>query len=385
MNGHIAAEDDDAKMAPVLEDESEENEENVSEEEEGDEDYDDDDDDDEEGDDDDDDDDDDDEEEEEASSSKKKKAKAKEPKKKEKAKTKTKANVKAKSTEKESNDQKRKKQVKGKDAAAEEKKKKKPSAPSGTTGHRKPHRFKPGVSAKRLAYKLFMDQAKHPDKAEFMGQSEPFVRLVDRLLGRSGGVNEEKKAVRMTRSSVQALREIYERNVEVLVMAAGDLCRLMGQTTLNVHHLRSAVALFQRHRHLTSLASFVTLPELKPASELKNVLESLGGTYDEVKRKTSRVMDERTRIMSRIRHALSTKSDDVLRIMAGHLNPNDQGSRRTWFETALARLVYVGTTSASTAIDIEAAKAQLEANKGANPKPSSSSTVAVAAAAIPSA
>lgn len=258
----------------------------------------------------------------------------------------------------ESKDTKRKKQVKGKDVepnTAAKKKKAKSSASDG--GHRKPHRFKPGVSAARLARKLYKDQA------EYLGQSEPFVRLVERLLGRSGGINDEKKAVRMTRSSVQGLREIYEKNIEILVAAAGDVCRLTGQTTLSVQHLQAAVALFQRHRHMTSIASFVTLPSLKPANELLDVLQSLGGTFEEVKRKTSRAMDTRSRILARIRHALNGKTDDELRIMAGHLNPHDQGSRRRWFDEALARLAYVGDTTQSSAIDIEAAKVELETNK----------------------
>lgn len=283
------------------------------------------------------------------------KAKAAEPEKKKKKKEKEKKS-KSKGANSKSKDTKRKKQVKGKDtdAASDDKKKK----------EKKPHRFKPGVSAARLARKLYKDQA------EYLGQSEPFVRLVERLLGRSGGINEEKKAVRMTRSSVQGLREIYEKDIEILVAAAGDVCRLTGQTILNVQHLQAAVALFQRHRHMASIASYVTLPSLKPAQELLAVLQSLGGTFEEVKRKTSRAMDTRSRILARIRHALNGKTDDELRIMAGHLNPNEQGSRRRWFDEALARLAYVGDTTQSSAIDIEAAKVELQNNKTvAAPKP----------------
>ena len=130
---------------------------------------------------------------------------------------------------------------------------------------------------------------------------------------------------------------------------------------------------------MTSIASFVTLPSLKSAPELVNVLQSLGGTFEEVKRKTSRAMDTRSRILARIRHALNGKTDDELRIMAGHLNPNDQGSRRQWFNEALARLAYVGDTTQSSAIDIEAAKVELQINKtGAPSKPVVATTEPVA-------
>lgn len=357
MNGNVASghrdaaeqELEDAKMHPELEDGSDEED-----------DDDDDDDDDNDSDasasvdaseEDDDDDDDDEEEEEESDDAKKKK--------------KTKAKVKAKDAE----PKKKKKTTKTKDADSKKTKskdrqhkeakatKKKSDGKKEKPSERKPHRFKPGVSAARLARKLYKDQA------EYLGQSEPFVRLVERLLGH--GINDEKKAVRMTRSSVQGLREIYEKDIEILVAAAGDVCRLTGQTTLSVQHLQAAVALFQRHRHMTSISSFVTLPSLKPAQELLNVLQSLGGTYEEVKRKTSRAMDTRTRILARIRHALNGKTDDELRIMAGHLNPQEQGSRRRWFDEALTRLVYVGDTTQSSAIDIEAAKVELETRKTA--------------------
>ncbi len=295
-----------------------------------------------------------------ADSAKKTKAKGKEPKKKKEKKAKDAD----KKKEKKSKDRQHKEATTKKTSDDSEKKTKKTSG----TEERKPRRFKPGVSAARLARKLYKDQA------EYLGQSEPFVRLVERLLGRSGGINDEKKAVRMTRSSVQGLREIYEKDIEILVAAAGDVARLTGQTTLSVQHLQAAVALFQRHRHMTSISSFVTLPSLKPAQELLDVLQSLGGTYEEVKRKTSRAMDTRTRILARIRYALNSKTDDELRIMAGHLNPHEQGSRRRWFDEALARLAYVGNTTQSSAIDIEAAKVELETRKTASttsaaPKP----------------
>lgn len=290
-------------------------------------------------------------------------------KKKTKAKTKAKGKEPKKKKEKKAKDADKKKKSKDRQhkEAKTSKKKTSDDDEKKETKHRAPHRFKPGVSAARLARKLYKDQA------EYLGQSEPFVRLVERLLGRSGGINDEKKAVRMTRSSVQGLREIYEKDIEILVAAAGDVCRLTGQTTLSVQHLQAAVALFQRHRHMASISSFVTLPSLKPAQELLNVLQSLGGTYEEVKRKTSRAMDTRTRILARIRHALNGKTDDELRIMAGHLNPQEQGSRRRWFDEALTRLVYVGDTTQSSAIDIEAAKVELETRKTATsaaaPKP----------------
>ena len=370
MNGNAAADHrdaaaqelEDAKMHPELENGTDEEEEDASDDDDSDASV--------SGSDSDDDSDDDDDEKESSEESEKKaakpKAKTAAPEKKKKTakkkEPKSDATEKKKKNDKESKDTKRKKQVKGKDAAAEDKKKEK-----------KPHRFKPGVSAARLARKLYKDQA------EYLGQSEPFVRLVERLLGRSGGINDEKKAVRMTRSSVQGLREIYEKDIEILVAAAGDVCRLTGQTTLSVQHLQAAVALFQRHRHMTSIASFVTLPSLKSAPELVNVLQSLGGTFEEVKRKTSRAMDTRSRILARIRHALNGKTDDELRIMAGHLNPNDQGSRRQWFNEALARLAYVGDTTQSSAIDIEAAKVELQINKtGAPSKPVVATTEPVA-------
>jgi len=280
---------------------------------------------------------------------KKTKAKGKEPKKKKK-KSKDRQHKEAKTTTKKS----------------DEAKKAKGSAPSGTTGHRAARRFKPGVTAARLARRLYTDQAKHPDRAEFLGQSEPFVRLVERVMGRT---DTEKKTVRMTRSSVQSLRSIYENDIEILVAAAGDICRMLGQTTLSVHHINAAITLFQRHRHMTSLASFVTLPELRTADELLVVLQNLGGSLSDVQRKTSRAMDTRSRIIARIRRALLLKTTEELRIMAGCLNPNDTRSRRTWLEEAFARLVYVGNTSQSSAIDIEAAKAQLQEAKTATHRP----------------
>lgn len=311
------------------------------------------------------DDEDDDEEEEEEASSPKPKPKPKKKESKPKLKPKTK---KSKKKEKESKDKKRKKQVKGKDAEQdkEAKKKKKNKAKPSETGPRKPHRFKPGVSARRLAQKLYTDQAKHPNKAEFLGQSEPFVRLLARIRGN----DEEKRMVRMTRGSVQSLRAIYENNIEILVAAAGDICRLTGQSKLGVHHLNAAVSMFQRHRNMVSVAAYVDLPELRTAADLLEKLQGLGGTLEEVRRKTSRALDIRSRIISRIRRALLSKSTEELRAIAGELNSKVTKSRRAWLEAAFARLVYVGDTSTSSAVDIDAAKVQLqEAKAVTKPRP----------------
>lgn len=314
-----------------------------------------------------DDEDDDEEEEEESSPKPKPKPKKKESKPKLKPKTKK---SKKKEKEKESKDKKRKKQVKGKDAESdkdkEAKKKKKNKVKASETGPRKPHRFKPGVSARRLAQKLYTDQAKHPNKAEFLGQSEPFVRLLARIRGN----DEEKRMVRMTRGSVQSLRAVYENNIEILVAAAGDICRLTGQSKLGVHHLNAAVSMFQRHRNMVSVAAYVDLPELRTAAELLEKLQGLGGTLEEVRRKTSRALDIRSRIISRIRRALLSKSTEELRVIAGELNSKVTKSHRAWLEAAFARLVYVGDTSTSSAIDIDAAKVQLqEAKAVTKPRP----------------
>lgn len=313
------------------------------------------------------DDEDDDEEEEEEASSPKPKPKPKKKESKPKLKPKTK---KSKKKEKESKDKKRKKQVKGKDAESdkdkEAKKKKKNKVKASETGPRKPHRFKPGVSARRLAQKLYTDQAKHPNKAEFLGQSEPFVRLLARIRGN----DEEKRMVRMTRGSVQSLRAVYENNIEILVAAAGDICRLTGQSKLGVHHLNAAVSMFQRHRNMVSVAAYVDLPELRTAADLLEKLQGLGGTLEEVNRKTSRAMDIRSRIISRIRCVLLSKSTEELRAIAGELNSKVTKSHRAWLEAAFARLVYVGDTSTSSAIDIDAAKVQLQQAKAVTkPRP----------------
>lgn len=312
------------------------------------------------------DDEDDDEEEEEEASSPKPKPKPKKKESKPKLKPKTK---KSKKKEKESKDKKRKKQVKGKDAESDkdkEAKKKKNKVKASETGPRKPHRFKPGVSARRLAQKLYTDQAKHPNKAEFLGQSEPFVRLLARIRGN----DEEKRMVRMTRGSVQSLRAVYENNIEILVAAAGDICRLTGQSKLSVRHLNAAVSMFQRHRNMVSVAAYVNLPELRTAADLLEKLKSLGGTLEEVNRKTSRAMDIRSRIISRIRCVLLSKSTEELRAIAGELNSKVTKSHRAWLEAAFARLVYVGDTSTSSAVDIDAAKVQLQQAKAVTkPRP----------------
>lgn len=299
-----------------------------------------------------------------------------------KLKTKTKSNTKAKpngdaaAAKTKSKDQDRKTKVKGKSGdgkakskSSDEKEKSKakvnvatstklPPGPGVTNanGKGKTHKFKPGVSARRTALKLLKKQA------EYLGQSEPFVRLVSNLVGKSH-INEEKKAVRMTRGSVQALRSVYENDVEILASAAGDVCRMMGQTMLSVAHLKAAVYLAQRHRHMYSIASLVQLPTLRSTEELQAVLTSLGSSLNEVSRKTSRAMDNQARIASVIKRKLCEKTDEELRVLAGHLNANAPGSRRSWMLEAFNRLVYVGKTQQSSAIDLQAAKQALVAAK----------------------